>query len=234
MLRVAAPAFGRLRAGAGGDPRSRSLARIGADAHCRCRRPAPRCAASAAQRGPLTRRIAAQGARAVATTTWVGTLEHRNRARLPCRLAPTSRPSNACVRACAAPASIAQLRRCDRAASRHARAERPCSDRDRRASRCRSRSCQPAAGIRLRRRPRLPRGGDRASGARQSGPRTSHRVRTPPPLPMDASAPASSQQIQPRSARCGALARAIVVDGSRQRSLRAARRPAAATSASRR
>ena len=68
MLRVAAPAFGRLLAVDGQDaPREINRQRCFAIAGDAARR----CGGSARQRGPLTRRIAAQGYARSATDTWV-------------------------------------------------------------------------------------------------------------------------------------------------------------------
>jgi hypothetical protein len=74
MLRVAAPAFGRVRTVTVGDPVARTIvARIAQTA-------LPVQAASAAmrrigrQRGPLTRRVAAQGMQRSGSVTWIGRL----------------------------------------------------------------------------------------------------------------------------------------------------------------
>jgi len=77
-LRVTAPAFGRIRTTAGSDPIARTIvARIAQTA-------LPVQAASAAmrrigrQRGPLTRRVAAQGVKRSISVTWIGQLSIGN------------------------------------------------------------------------------------------------------------------------------------------------------------
>lgn len=74
MLRVTAPAFGRVRTVTGGDPVARTVVARITQSALPVQAASPAMRRIGRQRGPLTRRVAAQGVQRSASVTWIGKL----------------------------------------------------------------------------------------------------------------------------------------------------------------